>query len=48
MPLAAGVYRKDPIVKTFALQAFTEMIRKASGKSYRSQKVEFRVGEVPV
>ena len=39
---------KDSIFGALALQAFAEMIRKAFGKSYRTQEIDFQVGEVPV
>ena len=42
------VYLKDSIFGALALQAFAEMIRKAFGKNYRSQEIDFQVGAVPV
>ena len=42
------VYLKDSIFGALALQAFAEMIRKAFGKNYRSQEIDFQVGQMPV
>jgi hypothetical protein len=39
------VYIKDSIFGALALQAFAEMIRKAFGKNYRSQEIDFEVSQ---
>jgi len=41
-------YLKVSIFGALALQAFAEMIRKAFRANYRSQEIDFQVGEVPV
>ncbi len=42
------VYLKDSIFGAMALQAFSEMVRKAFGKNYRSAEIEFHVSQQPV
>jgi len=42
------VFLNDSIFGALALQAFAEMIRKAFGKNYRSQEIDFQVGDVLV
>jgi len=41
-------YLKDSIFGAVALQSYAEMIRKAFGNNYRSQEIDFQVGELPV
>jgi hypothetical protein len=41
-------YLKDSIFGALDLRAFAEMIRKAFGKNYRTQDIDFQIGEVPV
>ena len=43
-----GVFLKDSIFATLALQTSAEMIRKVFGKNYRSQEIDFQIGEVSV
>jgi len=42
------VYLKDSNFGALSLRAFSEMIRKAFGKNYRSQEIYFKVGGVLV
>ena len=42
------VYVQDSIFGALALQAFSEMIRKAFGKHYRSGEIDFDLSEAPV
>ena len=41
-------YLKDPIFEVLALEIYAEMIRKAFGKDYRTQEIDFQLGEVLV
>ena len=41
------VYVKDSIFGALALQAFSEMIRKAFGKHYRSGEIDFELSQNP-
>ena len=41
------VYVKDSIFGALALQAFSEMIRKAFGKHYRSSEIDFDLSRDP-
>jgi len=40
------VFLKNSIFGALALQAFAEMICKAFGKNYRTQEIDFEVGEL--
>ena len=42
------VYQKNSIFEVLKLQIYAEMIRKAFGKSYRTQTIDLQVDEVPV
>jgi hypothetical protein len=46
--VSAGCWLEDPIFGAPALQTFAEIIRKAFRANYRSQEIDFQVGEVPV
>ncbi len=42
------VYLKDSIFGALALQAFTEMVRKAFGKNYKSSEIDFQVSQTAI
>ena len=41
-------FLQDSIFEVQALEIYAEMMRKAFGKNYRAQEIDFQVSEVPV